>query len=693
MDILPLGSVWKKQVLNLDKKDFPANANNRRFQKQWLDKYKWLEYSLSSDAAFCFACRQFGTDANSEFTKTGYNNWKNALTSSKGFGGHECSTQHIENMAKWVEHDTRLQMSKGIGDLLSDKTVLAQRKYYMKSLIGLIKLIAGNELCFRGSWDDEEHKESGLFTTLFEYSVEKDTKLKECLTCMPKNATYKSPKIQNELIEIMATMTREKIINEINSAEYCTLFVDGTKDKKGNEIISIALRYVKNGKPFETLVAFVKCDDLKAEPMADLIVDTLLSIGLDVKKILSQCYDGANVMSGEQGGIQRFLQNKLNRLIPYVHCFNHRLHLVVIAAIDEVNVVSLFFGEIKMLYNFFSRHKVKQLYDGTSISKLIDTRWSGHKRAVDSVYKNYGEILEALKKVKLRTSHNFDGEDVAIATGITNAIQKIDFIFLLCFMKKLLDMIEPANLVLQKKEMGYSNALPVINTVIEETVKLKTDKEFDEIEKEVNEFRKKFGLTCVANTRPQRTLQTSVRLSEYSVTETLGHRNKEATKMAYFDVLTIIKNEMDKRFTENSAILIALSGCSDMNLESMSALSSIIDLPKESELKVAKSFVDKKQKEDDWKGKSILQILVPVKEAFPNVYKFFCAVETFGCSTSICESSFSCLSRIDIVKRMSMETPRLLNLAFLGYEKPSLNELNDEAILNKFKEKTRRIAL
>lgn len=61
---------------------------------------------------------------------------------------------------------------------------------------------------------------------------------------IPKNATYTSAEIQNELIGIMADFVRELIVKEVNSAAAFTLLVDGTKDRNKNEIISIAARYV-----------------------------------------------------------------------------------------------------------------------------------------------------------------------------------------------------------------------------------------------------------------------------------------------------------------------------------------------------------------------------------------------------------------------------------------------------------------
>lgn len=176
----------------------------------------------------------------------------------------------------------------------------------------------------------------------------------------------------------MVFAINESDIKDINATDYFTLLVDGTKDKNKNEIISIAARYIKDGKPCETLLAFVKCDSACADYLTDLILEQITSFGLNPSKIISQCYDGANVMSGQYGGIQTVLQNKLYRSIP--HCFNHRLNLVVIASIEKIMKVHIFFGQLRSVYNFLSRWKVKLLYEESHISRLIDTRWSGHKK-------------------------------------------------------------------------------------------------------------------------------------------------------------------------------------------------------------------------------------------------------------------------------------------------------------------------
>lgn len=121
---------------------------------------------------------------------------------------------------------------------------------------------------YEENWDVNLAQETGLFVGLFDYTL----KLRNCVAAMSKNATYTSPKIQNEIIADVAELTRKRIVAEVNVSDYFTVFADGTKDKNNDEIISIAVRYVKNEDPHETLLGFVKCTDKFAEPTANLIL-------------------------------------------------------------------------------------------------------------------------------------------------------------------------------------------------------------------------------------------------------------------------------------------------------------------------------------------------------------------------------------------------------------------------------------
>jgi len=56
-------------------------VQKRGFNGSYYKKHEWVEYSISRDAIFCFACRIFGTDSvEPSLTLTGFKNWKKAST-------------------------------------------------------------------------------------------------------------------------------------------------------------------------------------------------------------------------------------------------------------------------------------------------------------------------------------------------------------------------------------------------------------------------------------------------------------------------------------------------------------------------------------------------------------------------------------------------------------------------------------
>ena len=80
----------------------------------------------------------------------------------------------------------------------------------------------------------------------------------------------------------------------------------------------------------EHMISMMKVADVYAKSLTQLLLGELQNQRLDPAYILSQCYDGSSVMSGAKGGVQKILHDTLNRKIPYVHCYNHQLHLVSI---------------------------------------------------------------------------------------------------------------------------------------------------------------------------------------------------------------------------------------------------------------------------------------------------------------------------------------------------------------------------
>lgn len=108
------------------------------------------------------------------------------------------------------------------------------------------------------------------------------------------------------------------------------------------ENLSVMIRFVSNSMPEEHLIGLLGLHQLNAEYITSEIWTHISDAGYSADNILRQCYDGSSVMSGTRGGVQALLQNKLARYMPYVHCYNHQLHLVVVHVIQSEPCIDIF---------------------------------------------------------------------------------------------------------------------------------------------------------------------------------------------------------------------------------------------------------------------------------------------------------------------------------------------------------------
>ncbi|XP_065324320.1 uncharacterized protein LOC135931261 [Gordionus sp. m RMFG-2023] len=305
---------------NYVKKDI--HGRQRSFQKSWYRGRDWLEYSVEADAAFCFPCRKYLRNPSDEFGQMGFRNWKNALAAKKGLLKHESSKAHLNSITIW--HDKNQNINKGteITKMLGGDQI-NRNQYYIKSVFYLMLFLSIKELPFRGTGStnitDAAKVEniiysSGLFIAMFSYTIQKDPELNKIMKFIPQNAQYTSPQIQNKVISIMADMVLEHISDKYNKSEmpFFCLKADETKDASGCENLSIIIRYIFSGEIQENLIGIINLECLSAESITDCILKQLNDLNINSANIISQAYDGANVMSGRNRGVQTLLQKKIN---------------------------------------------------------------------------------------------------------------------------------------------------------------------------------------------------------------------------------------------------------------------------------------------------------------------------------------------------------------------------------------------
>ncbi|ESR60241.1 hypothetical protein CICLE_v10017935mg, partial [Citrus x clementina] len=401
-----------------------AYINMRPFQPK-LQKYPSIKY----DKAFCFPCYIFHDkpSKNEAFIVDGVQNWKyvgceKTCLFAQHEGGHGSS--HNDAMLKWSnlkdpsKHiDTRMNAQ-------SSQQILENRPR-LKTAIVATKWLAKQECAFRSHDESVNSLNCGNFIKLIKLLAIMNEEInKVVLENAPKNAQYIAPKIQKELLNIFANKVRHKIREEV-----------------------------------ERFFKIVNGDETKALTLKNEICNVLAQYNLLVENLKGQGYDGASNMVGEWNGLQSLFLNDCSYAY-YVHCFVHRLQLVLVTISKGVHGIWLFFSKLSSIINFasasFKRYyelksaREKEIIDLIALEELEtgsganqvrtlqrarDTRWSSHFTSVSKFIEMFGVTLEVLgKMINDGSSRDMRGE----AKGAYREMKSFEFVFILLLLNKVL---------------------------------------------------------------------------------------------------------------------------------------------------------------------------------------------------------------------------------------------------------------
>ena len=176
----------------------------------------------------------------------GYNDWIHLGSRLKE---HETSADHVLNMTTWYELRSRLQSDQAI-----DKTAQRQlekekdhRRKVLFRIFCIVKFLAKHSLTFRGTNSKLYEDSNGNFLGLIEMLAEFDQVIQEHVRRITSEETllhYLDPKIQNELINLLASAIKSEIVRKIKRAKYFSIILDCTPDASHQEQMSLIIRYV-----------------------------------------------------------------------------------------------------------------------------------------------------------------------------------------------------------------------------------------------------------------------------------------------------------------------------------------------------------------------------------------------------------------------------------------------------------------
>ena len=328
----------------------------RKFSSDWYDKYDWLTGCPVTLKVYCFPCMLFGQSQKEEsFTKTGIDDWGHV---SQKFKKHNESRVHGNNV-------TNLSMF-GRTNVMEELSVAARlgrskhnmevdkNRHVLSRIIDCIKFCGNFELSLRGRDEITNSDNPGVFLGLVKMTSEMDSILKSHLeTATVFKGT--SNVIQNELLAIMFDVCQDKIKMEIKEADFLAVISDDTTDIKQMSQNVVVFRYLVSNRVVERFWSFAELDGGNADFISERIlscVSDVLPFPADDSKLIAQCYDGASVMSGVHGGVQKKVKD-LYMHAHFVHCYAHQLSLIVQNAVSAENDVKRFFLNLNAFGSFF----------------------------------------------------------------------------------------------------------------------------------------------------------------------------------------------------------------------------------------------------------------------------------------------------------------------------------------------------
>jgi hypothetical protein len=343
------------------------------------------------------------------FTTGGYFNWKRATSNDKGFPLHQKSQNHMESMVRWQEFKKRKAENLSICQLMSDahKKLVAENMHYVKTLTQVLRYTCTQKIAQRGHREHLDSSNKGNFLELMHLLAEKDPVVKEKLS--KQQAKYTSPKIQNELVNIMAAEIRREIVQQLRQHGRFAIMVDESRDLSRKEQLSLCVRYLHDGTIHECFLGFFPAEELNAKMLAQLILEELKKNGIDIKQCVGQCYDGASVMSGCHTGVQSRI-SEVGEYIPYVHCYVHRLNLVLVDVSKGIAEAACFFSLVEAIYVFLSSSAVHPIWIATQqslfpkekameLERLSDTRFTCRQKTCRTLKEKIKAVLAVLEKV------------------------------------------------------------------------------------------------------------------------------------------------------------------------------------------------------------------------------------------------------------------------------------------------------
>jgi hypothetical protein len=222
----------------------------------------------------------------------GNKDWKKATGKDGKLAKHETSFAHKSaaddftarknNPGSIASHLSRAYTEQ----LEKDKKQKEENLAALASIIDVIRFLARQNISFRGHDETVNSQNRGNFLELIHFTAKYNPSLLRWVELHPRNVSWLSPEIQNDLIHLLALEVVSCIASECQG-RYFSIMCDEVSDRSNNELLSVVVRYITNsGLVKEALIALVKVNSMTGANLCDVIVKCLTALQLDTNYLI-----------------------------------------------------------------------------------------------------------------------------------------------------------------------------------------------------------------------------------------------------------------------------------------------------------------------------------------------------------------------------------------------------------------------
>lgn len=495
----------------------------KKFNHNKLSDYWWLSF-VEGQGMFCILCKKHcmkhSVNKRDVFVNTPGTRYLEDALKSHSISNIHKSAIETEMVHKMSVFHTEICHKKNVDTSLYEK-VFSTAYFLMKNFMPIRKLTSM----------------LSMIETVYDYQN-------------LKYFDHNSVGSQREFFLILGKAVKERVVEKVKKCGAFGILTDEASDISVTEQLITFVQYFDQ-ESGNVHTSYLSCQDIlekassaNAQTISNLLVDTVQSSGLDIKKMTGFSSDGAAVMVGKKGGVAALLRSKSPALIN-VHCICHKLALSCTDSNESIKYIKEVELILRQLWSYFEnspkrmasylklqvQFKSMDLSKGASktvasrLKKACRTRWLSFDASVKAVYNDYEALLQTLAQSQ--------SED-AMALGLLKKVKTMKFLGAIYMLKDVLPVLSNLSRVFQKDSFCFSSIIPEVNCA--------KDKLDGILQEETPLFSLQNDIDSFTNISAELSMSPKV---------------MEEVKSLFQKYITALKKNIDRRFSDCSEIVAA----------------------------------------------------------------------------------------------------------------------------------------